>query len=623
MKGRKKWRLWVTLRFIGKQRLRTAAILCGMLFSSFLLTAFGSLGYDFWRQVHGEAGEGAEFDSTRKILILLILILLLLVTSCAGILLRNLFSLTFPQRRRSLERLISIGADFRDIAKLEVLEILILYIAAVPGGCMLAVGLSGRMGIRTPTPLWIPGGVMLWILLVSCVRGVRPPEEKKGFKKRKASKKHSRPRLGFLWYAAGKYRRAHRERYLRITVSVMAAILLYVPAGYLIDTNIAGQRSGLNARYGIRYDCSPENREELEAALQEYRRLADWDKGDSMVCVSLNTRADIRTDVISRELRKALREAGWEEETAGGISVLTVDANLLFVEDAVFAECQKAVKEKEDEEEAITAILLNRYTNRSRWSEEGDVFFRETSVLAREEEVTGVKVYYDFSQEDQPDTGKFLFPEGVIQEMPEGIDFTGSLCLILPLERMDSLCPSKIRQGMFQVYGKFEDGDFDSLKECLGDNPAGRLSNTRRMLLEWFRSMEGIHRAMNAISLTLFFMAALNIFSMMIFQYMERKKGLAILWSAGLSSGSLFRLMIMENITHFLMGILAGVPLSVFLCYYIYGVFRQTWQITFALPVRQLLLITIAVPAVSAAAFLLDGILLRRQNFLAHIKEIT
>ena len=120
-KGKKKWNLWLTLRLFRKQKLRTAAIMCGMLFSGFLLTAFAGLGHDFWEQIHEGADEAAEYDSTQKILILLAVVLALLVTSCAGILLRNLFSLTFPQRWRSLHRLISLGAGFRDIIRMEIM----------------------------------------------------------------------------------------------------------------------------------------------------------------------------------------------------------------------------------------------------------------------------------------------------------------------------------------------------------------------------------------------------------------------------------------------------------------------------------------------------------------------
>lgn len=719
-----KWNLWLTLRFLRKQKLRTAAILCGMLFSGFLLTAFGSLGYDFWRQVHSEADEAAEYDSTQKILILLIVVLLLLVTSCVGILLRNLFSLTFSQRWRSLTRLISLGAGFRDIVHMEIMEILILSFAAVPGSCMLAVLLGNKMGIRHVAPFWMTGGVMLWLFLVSCICGIKPlsaafrghkdlsgnKSERISFcavpkgkgihlRKKKAHRKKEKTRLrfGFLWYMTGRYCHANRGQYVRIAVSVIAAILLYVPAGYLIDTNISVQQSGLYARYGIQYNCSPQE-EELEAALREYRRLADCDEGGSIICVSLNTRASIKTDAISDELRDALKEAGWEESDGSGNGdvwidadnkaeehVLTVDANILFVEDEMFEQCLQISYEDdvasnkylqgvniEDIEEAtaqdgrmpVSAILLNRYTNRSRWSEKADVFFRETSLLADEAAASNVEVYYDFTGEYEPDTTKYIMPDVIIDEIPDGIDFTGNLSLILPLSSIGNICPSDIRYWMFQVCGKFEDGlrygfedgpeggyvdgyrdrdeykdrdeyregfpekgeaVFRRLEKQLGEtpmeSPLGQLTYTRKILQEWYSSMEGIHKAMNAICLTLFFMAVLNIFSIMIFQYIERKRGLAILWSAGQSPGGLFRLLIMENITHFLIGILTGIPLSTFLCYYIYSVFRQAWQVTFALPTSQIVLISLSALAVSAVALLLDGILLRHQDFLADIME--
>ena len=56
--------LWLTLRLIMKQRLRTITLFCGIFFSSFLLNAFGSLGYYFWTQVHEGNSDTSTFNST-------------------------------------------------------------------------------------------------------------------------------------------------------------------------------------------------------------------------------------------------------------------------------------------------------------------------------------------------------------------------------------------------------------------------------------------------------------------------------------------------------------------------------------------------------------------------------
>ena len=134
--------------------------------------------------------------------------------------------------------------------------------------------------------------------------------------------------------------------------------------------------------------------------------------------------------------------------------------------------------------------------------------------------------------------------------------------------------------------------------------------------------MSGIHRAMTAICSLLFSTAALNIFSMMVFQYMERRRGLAILWSLGQSPGELLKILIREHLRNLSAAILLGIPMSGLLCYYIYKIFRRVWQVTFAFPLRQTALIVSAACVLSLLAVLVEGFLMRRQNFLQDIRDI-
>lgn len=639
-----KYDLWLALRFLRRQRLRTVTIFFGILFSCFLLTAFGSLGYDFWRQVHSGSDETTKFDSTQSILIALVIVLLLLVVSCTAVLLYNLFSLTLMQRRQSLVRLSSLGMDFRDMAVVEVIETGILYCAAAPFGYMFTLLLLHCLAIRHPVPFWITGGSMLWIFLASCVCGIHPlfsafyRVKRNGLhlkenKKLKGQMQQIRPPYSFPWYMAGKYRHANRGRYIRITVAVIAAILLYVPAGYLIDTNISVQQSRLYAKYGIGYSCSPKDGEELEAALQEYKKLDKEGKEngvpESMLCVSLSVTAFVKADAISNELFKALRDAGWDKKSETEEAELMFDATVLFVDHPTYMKCFRIADHAEEEREIsfpyYSAIFFNRYINRSSRAETSGMFFKETSLLADKADASAVEVCYDFTKEYEPDKTKHIIPDVAIDELPEGIDFNGNLLLILPLDRMEEFCLSDIMYKRIWVDGKWVDSDegiFYSLEQCLGKDSLGHLTYTRKILQEWYSSMKGIHLAMNAICLILFSAAVWNIFSMMVFQYMERKRGLAVLWSTGQSLGGLLKILIIENIYYFLAAVVTGIPLSGLLCYYVYRIFRQAWQVEFSLPVRQIALLSVFALAVSFLALLLNGILMRHQDFLADMKEI-
>ena len=495
-------------------------------------------------------------------------------------------------------------------------------------------------GTQCRIPAWMTAVILAGIFLFSCACNLRPllsilrqPEirciqgrvhrgkqrsfdcfgqgRKGRFFGRQNRRNGGRTVRSFSRFLSARYRQAGRGRYFRTTVTILVAILLYVPAGYLIDTNIAVQRSGLYEKYGIQYSCHPGNQDRLEDALEEYRRLAAYCKrDDSMGYAVLDTTACVHTDEISGELRRELKKAGWRESP-----LLYVDSAVFFLEDEVYA----AYTEER-------SVLVNRYTNRSSWLEEADLFFAGTPLLKEGADLGGVEVYASFTDDGEADPAGGIFPRALMDEIPEGLDDTGSLALIMPLSRLEEFCSAGIDYDRLQVQGRFADSDeeqFNRLERCLGENPVGRLVYTRQVLREWYSSMEGIHRAMNAVCATLFSIAVLNVFGMMIFQYMERKRGLAILWSLGQSPGGLFRLLLLERMHHFLTAMLAGIPLSLILCYSIYGIFRRVWQIPFALPLRQIALIGAAVLIVMGLTAAVNGYLMKHQDFLANIKEIT
>lgn len=632
--------IWLIFRLIKKQKLRTVTIFCGILFSCILLITFCSFGYDFWEQVHQGAGEEAEFDFTQNVLILLITVLLLLILLCAAILLHNLFSLTFPRRWQSLTRLLSLGAEPGSLVDMGVVETLLLYAAAAPAGTALSLAAVHWAGTQCRIPAWMTAVILAGIFLFSCACNLRPllsilrqPEirciqgrvhrgkqrsfdcfgqgRKGRFFGRQNRRNGVRTVRSFSRFLSARYRQAGRGRYFRTTLTILVAILLYVPAGYLIDTNITVQRSGLYEKYGIQYSCHPGNQARLEDALEEYRRLAAYCKrGDSIGYAVLDTTACVHTDEISGELRSELKKAGWRESP-----LLYVDSAVFFLEDEVYA----AYTEEQ-------SILVNRYTNRSSWLEEADLLFSGTPLLKEGADLGGVEVYTSFTDDGEADSAGGIFPRALMDEIPEGLDDTGSLALIMPLSRLEEFCSAGIDYDRLQMQGRFADSDeeqFNRLARCLGENPVGRLVYTRQVLREWYSSMEGIHRAMNAVCATLFSIAVLNVFGMMIFQYMERKRGLAILWSLGQSPGGLFRLLLLERMHHFLTAMLVGIPLSLILCYSIYGIFRRVWQIPFALPLRQIALIGAAVLIVMGLTAAVNGYLMKHQDFLANIKEIT
>lgn len=644
--------LWLTWKLIRNQKLRTAAIFCGLLFSCFLLESFGSFGYDFWTQVHGGGtGEAAAYDQTQLILISLVAVLLILVAACSGILLHNLYSLTFAQRWRSLTRLLALGARPRDIAAMAVLENILLFCTCVPLGCLLTLAAADIVGIRSGAPLWLWGGILLWIWAVSCLCSIRPlwaalrrpslepKKRRKRFTRQSSERLHplhpvhpvslrsmSSDSTGFRGFMTRKYRLSNRSHHIRIIITVLAAILLYVPAGYLIETNLSVQRAGLDAEYGIQYDCAPQNRPELDASIGECRRLAE--EGPSLIYVSMSASASVKTDLLSRELLGVLKSAGWP-----GDIFFPADCTLYFLEDQAYEKYLESCRGTEDMaggQAVFPAVLIDRYINRSRWSEDAVPSYQEVPLLDAQKDCSGINIYYetvgDIWQDLHWNREKSLLPDAVTSKIPEGLDFGGSLSVILPLSRLENFLSPQTGFPDLNVCGKFQDPDetsFSRLEAVLGEDAQGCLRYTRKILQEWYSSMSGIHKAMTAICSLLFFMAALNIFSMLLFQYMERRKGLAVLWSLGQSPGELLRILAWEHIRNLLAAVILGIPLSGLLCYYIFRIFRQVWHMDFVFPVRQTALIMAAVCFLSLAAILTEKLLMGRQDFLKDIRDIT
>lgn len=678
--------LWLTWKLIRKQKLRTAAISCGLLFSVILLGAFGNFGYDFWVQVHEGSGENVGYDRTQLILTALVAVLLALVAGCAGILLHNLYTLTFAQRWRSLTRLTALGATSRDLVIMTLQENVFFFCAsALPGGLLTA--LSGKIvGIRCCPPFWLAGGILLWIWMVSCLCSLRPLRAalrgtslhenvaalhknaaplrenkvtshknaaslrenvvplrrntvplhenaeslrenaalihnsdtvciKSGASLRNTRTWHKKPAPppNFTFFMTRKYRHANRGQHIRVILTILSAILLYTPVSYLIETNIAVQRAELEARHGIQYSCSPRTKAELENALSECRLLAD---SASVIYVSLSACASVETNVLSRELLNLLRRAGWREEEA-----FYTGSAIYFLEDRAYAGYLEACGISA----SASAVLIDRYINRRSWSVDTSPSYQEAPLLDTQKNSSGVTVYYEPVDESEWDMTKAFSPDAVARQIPEGLSFGGELSLVLPLGKLEDFLSSRTDYHNLEVYGKFQDPDdtsFFRMEELLGPGSAGSLRYTRKILQEWYASMSGIHRAMNAICALLFLIAVLHIFSMMLLQYMERRHGLAILWSLGLSPGELLKILTGEHIRNLLAALVLGIPISGLLCYYIYRIFRQAWQVDFAFPLKQTLLIAVSVCALALLAVLAEGLLMRRQDFLKDIKEI-
>lgn len=433
---------------------------------------------------------------------------------------------------------------------------------------------------------------------------------------------------------AKKYYQANRNKYSIIMFTMIALIVLYVPVSYFINTNISVQRFELDRKYGITYTYHPSDYMKLTASFKEYDNLKNKADVHTMLYVSMEGRVEIQSNLLSNEFCDTLRKAGWN-----GGRVFQTDSKIYFLEDTYFEMyLQKAVLNQNDFSVDKSVILVNRCKNRTFWKEGVDNLFLETSLLDPgqwKKKTCGIKIYYGFDNENRNRSAdknngmsvtmnQFICPNILYNELPEEIDFTGDVTVILPLSQLDVFSHEIKEQWNVCVCGSFEDTNetvYEKLQQQMEKDSLGTLNYQRKNFQEWYDSMSDIHLAMKLICIVLFMTAVLNVFQMIIFQYMEQKSGLAVLWTLGQSEKNLFQIFIWETIWPFLIGMAVGISVSCFLCYYVYKIYRYAWQIQFLFPAYQIvMIIAFALLAFIAAAFL-NLILIKRQDFSSRVTQ--
>lgn len=159
-----------------------------------------------------------------------------------------------------------------------------------------------------------------WLLIVSCICGLRPVHKamKTPIALSRTSKSvtiHSRQdKFGkhynsFSIFMAGKYRSANRGHYIRIVLTLITVMILYIPISYFINTDLDIQQSELLAKYGIQYNFTTQNYDELKLALEECYGLSTKNSdGDTLIYVQVDGQARLKKDVLSKSLLQVLEK---------------------------------------------------------------------------------------------------------------------------------------------------------------------------------------------------------------------------------------------------------------------------------------------------------------------------
>lgn len=425
----------------------------------------------------------------------------------------------------------------------------------------------------------------------------------------------------FAVFMARKYRSANRGHYIRIVLTLIAVMVLYIPISYFICTDLDIQQSELLAKYGIQYNFTTQNYDELKWALEECQGLSTKNSdGDTLIYAQVDGRASLRKNILSKSLLQVLEKAGWEEQ-----EIWDTNSNILFLDEMHYKMILRNCSDLEIENESAPAILVDRYINKTSYQENTNNLFFETSLVNKtiwDEKNTGVEIYCGFFEENS--TVFYNSPIILSKELPEGMDFLGDVTLILPIQEIESIrdligefCPVNVC-GLFQEY---DETLYGKLHQELGANALGHLVYQRRIFKEWYASMWEIHVTMVAVCSILLTIALVNVFSTIVFQYIDRKRGLAMLWSLGQTKQGLLRILILETARSFFLATLIGIPVSCLLCYNVYQILRSTWRIQFMLPLKQIFLMIVTMTTATLIAMILEWGCMKYQNFLQNIKD--
>lgn len=627
---------WLTFRMMRKQKLRTLTLFLGGLSANFLLYTFCGMGYYFWNQVHSTSSGDVSYGFGQYVLAALAVVLLAVVCSCSVILLQSLFGLTFEQKWRSLNLLQILGACTKDLIFMAAAEICILFCTAIPLGMGLAVFVSAQVGLYTKLPVWIDGSIGLWIFGIFFCCGFLPfckivfgPIDV-SCRCLHSSTRHAHSQCkkqdktgvnSFVLFMSGRYHTADRKRHRRITLTMIAAIILYVPASYLLHTNIRMNQAGLYEKYGIEYSSFPDDEVELKKSIEECRNLTATVPVDSVFYVEMHGTVCVESELLSKELLSALKKAGWPGNTQ-----FEADGTIYFLEDACYDTYWGGGGQ---------AVLVNRYINRASYSKDASAMQAgraETALLSPDAQKAlnegqiqpcQIKVYGGVFT-DGPDVQGFM-PDACTDQLPEGID-VGNAAVIIPLSRMQAVCTDiGVPFQNMHVCGLFADTDknlFEKLQQNAGHGALGELRNNRKAYQEWYDSLHDIQTAMLCICGVLFFTAIFQVFVVLIFHCMQRRHGLAVLWSLGQTKQRLSLILILESVRAFVCASLAAIPISCLLCVGIYRLYRNVWNTGFVLPYGQLFLSVAVMALVSAAAVFVSFYQIQRQDFLKEVRGL-
>lgn len=228
-------------------------------------------------------------------------------------------------------------------------------------------------------------------------------------------------------------------------------------------------QKGLHEKYGVEYSGIPNDGDGLKKAIEECRTLTAAAAGDSLFYVEMPGTVRVASELLSDDLLAVLKKAGWT-----GNRQFQADGAIYFLEDndyhsyikSVFLESSCPQKGAfnltaggtETEGRKSPVVLVNRYVNRTVFSENGQTGRMETALLSENAQKMlnegavhpsdlqiECNIFMDEADmladdfSDGQELRADIVPDACTDTLPDGID-AGKAAVILPLSRMQDFC---------------------------------------------------------------------------------------------------------------------------------------------------------------------------------------
>lgn len=598
----------------------------------------------------------SDIDGFTGVLYGLATIIMVLIMVGSISLIYNSFSISVSERRKQFGLLSSVGATRKQLVNSVFFEALFIAIIGIPlgiGSGILGIGItlyllkdnfSSMFGLGVPIELTLSVSLLSVVLAIilsmitilisayiparrakksSAIDAVRQTADYKLTAKNVKTSVLTRKIFGIEGDIALKNLKRNRKRYRSTVFSLFISVLLFISASsfsmYLTDSM---ENVYENYDYDLAYNFY-EGESINEEHLKAYEDIKQIEGIDDASIVrfgygySTLAKEQVKEDFYSRSLDKGIMSDG--EDMPITVFMYSVDhETFLGYIDGFDLKQEKFQKPNE-----ITAIVVDKqhYFNQ----EEGR--YNNTSIFKEQSEINVTVENYD----ENNNTKVPIVLGEFVKTTPLGIqdNSNNNTIMFIMDEEVINASDSKVKDldwnSQFTMYFKSDNVTLavSNIKKILLDagfnnasifNVAEQVEDNRNIIMIMNVFAYGFIVLMSLITIA-------NVFNTISTNINLRRREFAMLKSVGITNHGFNKMLNYECIFYGLKSLLYGIPASIFVTYFIYKSIMQGVDITFYLPVNNILISIFSVFIVVFISMMYSMRKIRNENILDALKN--